>query len=200
MGLASIIGGALGLGGAAGSHFSAKALQEDAQKFTTTFYKNRYQRQMEDMRAAGLNPILSYQTGVPGTAGGSAAPRSPMDIAASARAGAETAKAGEQERLLGAQADIATAQSVREKIQAQWDAENPDKVQLMRAAEVRGATGRAAIDQVKGAAVQRLQPLINKGLDYIAPDTSAKDQKFKYDWQQQRLNEQQKRQKSGRYK
>lgn len=63
------IGGALGgILGAAGSYFSAKALQEDAQKFTTSFYKQRYQRQMKDMREAGLNPILAYKTGVPGTA------------------------------------------------------------------------------------------------------------------------------------
>lgn len=65
MGIGAAIGGILG---GAASYFSAKALQEDAQQFTTSFYKQRYQRQMADMRKAGLNPILSYRSGVPGTA------------------------------------------------------------------------------------------------------------------------------------
>ncbi len=52
--------------GAAAQYASAKALQEDAQKFQVSFYEQRYQRQMADMRLAGLNPILSYKTGVPG--------------------------------------------------------------------------------------------------------------------------------------
>lgn len=32
-------------------------------------YRNRYQWQMEDMRKAGLNPILSYKQGAPGLPG-----------------------------------------------------------------------------------------------------------------------------------
>lgn len=65
--MGGIIGGLLG--GAIQSGVS-KALQEDAQQYATSFYKQRYQRQMIDMRKAGLNPILSYRTGAPGTAGG----------------------------------------------------------------------------------------------------------------------------------
>lgn len=63
--MAGALGGLLGGAISAGV---AKALQEDAQQFQTSFYKQRYQRQMADMRKAGLNPILSYRTGVPGTA------------------------------------------------------------------------------------------------------------------------------------
>lgn len=64
-------GGGIGQAlGTVATFFTAKLLQEDAQQFQTSFYKQRYQRQMEDMRLAGLNPILAYKTGVPGTAGG----------------------------------------------------------------------------------------------------------------------------------
>jgi len=70
MGFAGIGGGTAALGTVA-SFFTSKLLQEDAQQFQTAFYKQRYQRQMEDMRKAGLNPILSYKTGVPGTASAS---------------------------------------------------------------------------------------------------------------------------------
>lgn len=89
------IGGAIGgIVGGIGSHFSAKALQEDAQKFTTSFYKQRYQRQMKDMRLAGLNPILAYRSGVPGTAASGIA--SAGGIAGAISGGISAAASGSQ--------------------------------------------------------------------------------------------------------
>lgn len=41
--------------------------------FQEYMYKHRYQMQMDDMRAAGLNPILSYSQGPPGAPGGAQA-------------------------------------------------------------------------------------------------------------------------------
>ena len=86
---------------------------------------------MEDMRAAGLNPILAYQTGVPGTAGGSAASRGSTSvgqaITAGARAPAEVAKAGSAKALL--QAQIATEKerkklTIQQGIHAAQSAQN----------------------------------------------------------------------------
>jgi len=109
MGFFDDIGSALGgvFGGAAGGigqYASAKALQEDAQQFQTSFYKQRYQRQMEDMRAAGLNPILAYKTGVPGTASASIASAGSQDYVRGAKAPSEI----KEKRARAGQATSAT--------------------------------------------------------------------------------------------
>ncbi len=114
MGFGAIFGGG-GASSALGSvatFFTSKLLQEDAQQFQTSFYKQRYQRQMEDMRKAGLNPILSYRTGVPGTASagiagaGGIAGAFPAGISAGAAASQATSAKklrATQEGLIGAQ-------------------------------------------------------------------------------------------------
>ncbi|AXH74214.1 MAG: hypothetical protein [Microviridae sp.] len=57
-GSAGSIGGALA--GSALSGAIGRSNQEDAQDFNREMYGSRYQMQMEDMRKAGLNPMLSY--------------------------------------------------------------------------------------------------------------------------------------------
>lgn len=44
----------------------AEKAARKARKFTERMYKSRYQNTMEDMRLAGLNPLLAYQQGVGG--------------------------------------------------------------------------------------------------------------------------------------
>lgn len=97
-----------GLLGGLASFGSAKALQEDSQQFQTSFYKQRYQRQLEDMRKAGLNPILSYQTGVPGTAGGGIASAGGLSTALTAgqQADAAQSQATSAKGLRGKQGDL----------------------------------------------------------------------------------------------
>ncbi len=96
-----------------------KALQEDAQQFQTNFYKKRYQRQMADMRKAGLNPILSYRTGVPGMAGGGIASiTGGAGIAQSAEAGAKIGRIGTEKDLLRQQTATSAAQAYQAKTQA----------------------------------------------------------------------------------
>lgn len=63
------IGGGLGIGGSALSASAARRAAKRAYQRQVRFYKNRYQWQMEDMKSAGLNPILAYQTGAPGSPG-----------------------------------------------------------------------------------------------------------------------------------
>lgn len=48
------------LAGSALSAVAGRSNQEDAQDFNQQMYGSRYQMQMEDMRKAGLNPMLSY--------------------------------------------------------------------------------------------------------------------------------------------
>lgn len=127
------MGGILGglVGGAAGgalSYFTAKALQEDAQQYATNFYERRYQRQMEDMRKAGLNPILSYRTGAPGQGGAqgiASAGGIAQSISGGVQAGAKATEAvsakgvrAEQEKLLREQTITERTQQIKNNMQS----------------------------------------------------------------------------------
>lgn len=68
----TLLGGAIG---AIGAHFDREAGEESQARqmaHQERMYKHRYQWQMQDMEAAGLNPILSYKQGAPtsGSVGG----------------------------------------------------------------------------------------------------------------------------------
>lgn len=60
--LGGFLGGAGGaaLAGSALSGLMARSNQEDAQDYNSAQYAKRYQVQMADMEAAGLNPMLTY--------------------------------------------------------------------------------------------------------------------------------------------
>lgn len=84
-----LIGGAL----SSGLSFLAAKQQRD---FIEKMYKNRYTYQMEDMRQAGLNPILSYSQAPPGGPQGGMA-----QIADMARSMQSGAQAGESSARTG---------------------------------------------------------------------------------------------------
>lgn len=52
----------------------AKHMQEDAQDFQLQVLKNQIQWRYDDMRAAGINPILAAQGGIANAGGGTASP------------------------------------------------------------------------------------------------------------------------------
>ena len=106
--------GSAALGGI-GSYFSAK----QAQRATKEFYKNRHQWEVEDLKAAGLNPILSA-----GNTGG-ATPNMPQaNVGAGIQAGISTAK---QAKILQSEHDAIEAQIKKDTSQKwtnEWIAEN----------------------------------------------------------------------------
>lgn len=66
-------GAALGfLGGQMTNDFNAEEAEKQ-RRFEEDMYRNRYQYQVEDMKKAGLNPILSATSGAPGPPGGASA-------------------------------------------------------------------------------------------------------------------------------
>ena len=67
----SLIGGGLGYLGAAESNKEARKMQQRQMDFQQRMFQHRYQYQMADMKAAGLNPILAYSQGPPGGPAGS---------------------------------------------------------------------------------------------------------------------------------
>jgi len=95
------------VGGALLGHGLAKDRQADAQDFSAQQFANRYQTTVQDMKAAGLNPMLAYSQG-----GGNA----PTSSAASAQS-SDLSQAYLQSKLNSAQ--IANIEAQTAKTQAE---------------------------------------------------------------------------------
>ena len=78
----SIAGAGLGYLGARERNASAEGAASDQMAFQERMFDSRYQKQMRDMRRAGLNPILSYGSAPPAAPTG--ASWDPINVAADA--------------------------------------------------------------------------------------------------------------------
>lgn len=96
----------MGILEAALDFFGQKNLQNDAQAFSAEQYAKRYQTQVADMKAAGLNPMLSYGQS-PGASPSSAvaSTRPGSTYAESNLASAQTAKLEADKRVSDATAE-----------------------------------------------------------------------------------------------
>lgn len=109
------------LGSAVQNHYnSANAAQANA--WNVENYKHRYQWAVDDMRAAGLNPILAATNGIGGSISGASAASVGMSDIGSTMNSARAASAAERqaknaEHLAGSQIDknAAEADSVRQR-------------------------------------------------------------------------------------
>lgn len=123
------IGGLFGLAGSLGQAAFAKKLQEDAQEHQKKMYRHRYQWTMEDMGAAGLNPILAYKQG-PGSAGGSpmaSAPDFGSAVTRGIEAGTSTAKKSSERDLIREQTQTTAAQGEKARAEARLNNARADK-------------------------------------------------------------------------
>ena len=59
----AVVGGLLSKKGSSDQNKANAALQEDAQDFNVTAAKNKHQWEVEDLKSAGLNPVLSANSG-----------------------------------------------------------------------------------------------------------------------------------------
>lgn len=127
--LALILGGFMSLsfgsmtGGIAGSLFSSafdvwagRQAAEDQRAFDERAYRHRYQWQMEDMRKAGLNPMLAYMQS-PG-AGPSTTPAETGSMSRSMSSAAQMALVKSQIRLQEEQASSARQLARKTKFEA----------------------------------------------------------------------------------
>lgn len=138
--IAPIIGGLLG-GAASGAFGMASAKQQ--QSATTQQYKHRYQWTMDDLKAAGLNPMLAMNQGA--VSGGGAMAMAPTpDIGSSVSQGVargtEALLARSSAKQLESQAQLneATAQRQRaETAKATWEAGTAFQQSQMAAMEKR---------------------------------------------------------------
>ena len=83
----ALIGGAVSAFGAKRQNEAAQSAAREQMAFQKESAQNQYQWAMDDMRKAGLNPILAYKQGGAGTLGGSS--YSPVNVGAAAAAGGQ---------------------------------------------------------------------------------------------------------------
>lgn len=103
----------------------AESRQHDAQDFSAGQFANRYQVQVRDLKAAGLNPMLAYMSGA-----GSA----PQSSAASA-SGTDSGRIYNESRLVSAQEANLTASAqnqVAQSIKAEAERRNVDADTLIK--------------------------------------------------------------------
>lgn len=84
---AAVIGGAISAFGASQQNKMARKASQQQMDFQREGFRNRYKWTMEDMREAGLNPILAYKQGGGSAPGGST--YSPVNVGAAAAQGAQ---------------------------------------------------------------------------------------------------------------
>lgn len=94
---ASAIGAGAGLLGGFQQNSAAKAAAAKQMKFQERTLKHQYQWGMEDMRKAGLNPMLAYKQGGAGSASGSS--YTPQNVGSAAVQGGSTASASAMAQL-----------------------------------------------------------------------------------------------------
>lgn len=104
-----MLGEMLSLGGNLLNNFFAGERQEDAQQFSAQQFATRYQTTVNDMKAAGLNPMLAY-----GQGGGNA----PTSTAASAPGGADLGMVHLQSKMNSAQVANVEADTENKKASA----------------------------------------------------------------------------------
>ncbi len=104
----ALIGGALGLIGGSKQNKAAQAASQAQMDFQERMSNTQYQRVMEDMQKAGLNPMLAYKQGGAGTPGGST--YSPVNVGTAAAQGAQ-AGASSASQVKRTAAEIANLQA-----------------------------------------------------------------------------------------
>lgn len=137
-------GGGL-IGGAASSGLSFLASKQ-AYNRAKKMYKSRYQWTMEDMRKAGLNPILAYQQGVgsPGTANMTKIPDLAAGMAGMGQAGTAEKRRKDERGRITSEASLRAAGVATARTQAQLN------TQLAKESRFRQATERRRAVLVEG--------------------------------------------------
>lgn len=115
--MGGFLGGIFGLAGSAAQAAMSWKMQQDAQEHQKDMYKQRYQWTMEDMRSAGLNPMLAYAQGVGGGAGGAGIGGTPnfgQNLTGGMESGAKTSRVKDEKELIRQQRSTSAAQAERE--------------------------------------------------------------------------------------
>jgi len=148
---AAAIGAGAGLIGGIMQNNAAKSAAKKQMEFQKHMYRHRYQYTMQDMKGAGLNPILAYQTGVGGSPGGST--YSPQNVGQAAVSGASA--------LAGTASQVKKQSDERKLIQQ----ETKKKLEETYATATLGAkyhSEKALIDSQKKVSDQQVKNMVRQ--------------------------------------
>ena len=175
----AVIGAAAAIGGGLLAGAASKSEVSKARDWQADQYARRYQITMNDMRAAGLNPMLAYSHGPGASPTGFAADQSAIQSGFSS-AGSIAAQA----RIRKEQADQAEATTKREKSttklqneQARHERLRMEKTKQETATEFQRqqhvAAGAAKLTTEQKRAAAELQRFLNRGDAWISRNYDA---------------------------
>lgn len=164
-GLGSLASGALSFFG--GDDANDARMQQSAQQmaFQRDMSNTSYQRSVEDMKAAGLNPMLAYSKGGASTPPGSMAPVENEMVGAAASAG-EAAHRIAEVRLKNEQAESAKAEARSRNLDA-------DIKQPIADVAREGAKGTAQLGAGLDAARSSATNILEKVLGEVLPNAGS---------------------------
>ena len=110
---AAAIGGGLGLIGGYLQNQAGKSSAKGQMEFQERMSNTAYRRGMDDMRAAGLNPMLAYKMG--GASSPAGAMYQPSNIGAAAASGMQAVSSAQQSISQSAKIDAEAAKVVQDK-------------------------------------------------------------------------------------
>lgn len=197
--IAAGIGAAGSLLGGIFQNNAAKSAASRQMRFQEKTLRHSYQWGMEDMRKAGLNPILAYKQGGAGSASGSS--YTPQNVGSAAVQGGSTAAASAlaQQRmeaelknikadtkLKGNQSDTQTALALQSRMAAAQSAASTGLTNQQNALlsfqtnAAKAAAAQAATDyQINKSAVGKIIRYIERGKSAINPFSGKGSSHFK---------------------
>jgi len=153
------MGDIYGVGGVIGAGIAASESDKQARKqrrFIERMRKTAYQDTMEDMRKAGLNPILAYKTGPTpiGSAAMGVTPDFGQALASGVTAGTKAYKAGAEKRELKTRSAKQKREAVKEEFKGRIEADKFNarigEAQVIKMqAETRDTNARAQLNEAK---------------------------------------------------
>lgn len=161
--------GALGASGAHSANRTSLAIWREQRDFMDTMSRTEIQRRVQDMSAAGINPMLSVM-GMGGASSPNVSPPSIQNEGSPAGAGvaqaAQIAASAAQIKLAEAQARKTSAEASVIESEVPWSAGNAQQRSEMLFSQARVAAQQVGISEIEAALRKRdleaLQPLREK--------------------------------------
>ena len=157
------------------SNSSAKKAAAAQMQFQLTSMQNRHKWEVDDLRRAGLNPILSANSGAPALSGAS---YTPTNAAAGAASSATNAVNSSSQRKLMAEQLLATNASAKASLATADNQSAQARLNSVNAVNnaqlTPGLEFQAAIDNVKRSAAKPVLDRVSGTAGYLSSDVANK--------------------------
>lgn len=150
--MAEIIGaiGAEIIGNQMNQKFNSRMMKKQ-QEFQENMYKHRYQWEMDDMKAAGMNPMLASGAAPPGPSSGGSAVGSDIDLSGALSSGLQLQRTESDLKTAGLQRENILSDSASKISQAELNAQLKDE-SVARAAKLVEETGKVRAETSSASA------------------------------------------------